>query len=315
MENLSSSLNFISRAILITSLALGAELSIALPTQAEGTAPPTENFTPRPGDKLFEFTLSGNQEVPVVNTQASGKCIGILRKDQTTFTITCDHNVKNPIRAHIHESPPGINESIIISSIYSAESPIEQTFRFTPEEVALLLAGNLYVNVHSMKFPMGEIRGQITTPANSRSSGSSPIQAESTASPTENFTPGPGDKLFEFTLNGNQEVPVVNTQASGKCIGILRKDQTTFTITCDHSIEDPTVANIYESPPGVDRSVIISPIYSAESPIEQTFRFTPEEVAILLAGNLFVNIHSMEFPNGEIRGQITTPANSRSSGS
>jgi hypothetical protein len=315
MENLGSLLNLISRAIFITSLALGAELSIASPTQAEGTTSPTENLTPGPGDKLFKFVLNGNQEVPVVNTQASGKCIGILRKDQTTFTITCDHNVKGPIRAHIHESPPGVDESIIISPIYSAESPIKQTFRFTPEEVALLLAGNLYVNVHSMEFPNGEIRGQITTPANSRSSGSSPTQAEGTASSTENLTPGPGDKLFEFVLNGNQEVPVVNTQASGKCIGILRKDQTTFTITCDHNVENPTVAHIYESPLGVDRSVIISPFYSAESPIEQTFRFTPREVALLLAGNLFVNIHSIEFPNGEIRGQITTPANSRSSGS
>jgi hypothetical protein len=317
MKNLSSLLNSSFRAILIIPLALGAGLGIASQTQTEGAVPPTENLIPGPGDKLFQFTLSGNQEVPPVDTEASGNCTGILSKDQTTFTIKCNHNVGDPILAHIHKSPPGMDESIIIFSFYSTESPIEQTFRFTPENVASLLAGNLYVNVHSLNFLGGEIRGQITTPVNSSSNGSPLTQAESTASPAEDFTPGPGDKLFKFVLSGDQEVlgPAVNTQASGKCIGILRKDQTTFAITCDHNVENPTVAHIHESPPDMDRNVIIFPFYSAESPIKQIFRFTPEEVASLLAGNLYVNVHSLNFLNGEIRGQITTPVNSSSSGS
>jgi hypothetical protein len=35
---------------------------------------------------------------------------------------------------------------------------------------------------------------------------------------------------------------------------------------------------------------------------------SPTNVADLLAGNLYLNIHSIHYPGGEIRGQITDPA-------
>ncbi|ADE13479.1 CHRD domain containing protein [Nitrosococcus halophilus Nc 4] len=124
-----------------------------------------------PGDKLFNFALGGNQEVPAVDTEASGSCVGILRGDQAAFTANCNHNVDDLTAAHIHPAPPGVNGDILFP-FTSPESPIQQTFSFTEEDVATLLAGNFYVNVHSEDFPAGEIRGQITVPINGTFSGS-----------------------------------------------------------------------------------------------------------------------------------------------
>lgn len=125
---------------------------------------------------------------------------------------------------------------------------------------------------------------------------------------------GPGDKLFNFVLDGKQEVPPVDTPANGSCVGILNKDQIAFTANCYHNVQDATMAHIHEAPAGVNGEVIF-PFASAESPIKETFNFTAEDVAALMAGNFYVNVHSGNFPDGEIRGQITAPLNGSFSGS
>lgn len=124
-----------------------------------------------PEDKLFNFVLSGNQEVPAVDTEAEGSCAGILNSAQDAFTVNCNHNVEGATVAHIHEASPSVNGDVVFP-FDSAESPIQQTFGFTSEDVAALLAGNFYVNVHSGDFPGGEIRGQITAPISGSFSGS-----------------------------------------------------------------------------------------------------------------------------------------------
>ncbi|KFI23933.1 spondin domain-containing protein [Nitrosococcus oceani] len=125
---------------------------------------------------------------------------------------------------------------------------------------------------------------------------------------------GPGDKLFNFVLDGNQEVPPADTPANGSCVGILNKDETAFTANCHHTVQDVTVAHIHEAPAGVNGGVIF-PFASAESPIQETFNFTAEDVATLIAGNFYVNVHSGDFPGGEVRGQIAAPLKGSFSGS
>ncbi|ADJ27124.1 spondin domain-containing protein [Nitrosococcus watsonii] len=125
---------------------------------------------------------------------------------------------------------------------------------------------------------------------------------------------GPGDKLFNFVLDGNQEVPPADTPANGSCVGILNKDQTVFTANCHHTVQDATAAHIHEAPAGVNGDVIF-PFASAESPIQETFNFTAENVATLMAGNFYINVHSGDFPGGEIRGQVAAPLKGSFSGS
>src|SRR5207245_2428523 len=61
--------------------------------------------------------------------------------------------------AHIHRAPPGVAGPIIVPlplGSFTGFAAILST-----ADVANLLAGNLYVNVHSAAFPGGEIRGQL----------------------------------------------------------------------------------------------------------------------------------------------------------
>lgn len=171
MKKLDLSLNPVFHAILIAPLALSASFSIASQAQAVEVTVSAENTSLDSGEKQFNFVLGGNQEVPPVGTEASGSCSGILSADQTMFTVNCSHNVEGATVAHIHEAPPGVSGDIIFP-FDSAASPIQQTFNFTAEDVAALLAGNFYVNVHSADFPAGEIRGQIVAPINGSFSGS-----------------------------------------------------------------------------------------------------------------------------------------------
>ena len=111
---------------------------------------------------LFEIPLSGDQEVPPVETAATGMCMGTLNANQTQFKITCMHDV-DAVAAHIHNAPAGENGGVVFPFADPA-SPFSGTWNLTDEDVAELFAGNLYVNVHSAANPGGEIRGQIIPP-------------------------------------------------------------------------------------------------------------------------------------------------------
>ncbi len=109
-------------------------------------APPTQ----------FTFALDGNQAGN--DTTATGSCTGVL--DAAQFTIDCTHNVADAIAAHIHKAPPGVDGNIVFP-FASGTSPIHGVWNLSASDVTDLLGGQLYVNVHSNAFPLGEIRGQI----------------------------------------------------------------------------------------------------------------------------------------------------------
>ena len=118
------------------------------------------------GPTSVRFPLSGAQEVPPAATTASGDCTWVLSADQSSFQVDCIHDVAGATAAHIHLGATGVAGPIIVS-LGSPSSPINFTWDAssspprTAADVADLLAGDLYVNVHSDDFPGGEIRGQI----------------------------------------------------------------------------------------------------------------------------------------------------------
>lgn len=120
--------------------------------------------------KKENLQVSGDQEVPVRKTGASGKlsifydkCDKLLK-----YTVTWKNLTGNPVGAHIHgPAARGVNASI--KHDFAALIPKATSGTFTNsvkvDGVAIveesLLQGLYYINIHTASFPGGEIRGQL----------------------------------------------------------------------------------------------------------------------------------------------------------
>ena len=223
---------------------------------------------------LFVFQLSADQEVPPSGSTARGGCFGQLDQATRRLSLVCTHNVQDPTVAHIHRGAPGENGTIIFD-LGDPVSPIEATWNMTAAEMADLLAGNYYLNIHTGGRPAGEIRGQIL---------------ERTVD------------SFNFVANGAQEVPPTDSTAVGNCFADLADNATFVYVQCSHNVDQITDTHLHDAPPGVDGPIVFdfpnTNQFSGNAPL------TPRLVADFAAGFLYVNIHSTDYETGEIRGNL-----------
>ncbi len=119
--------------------------------------------------------------------------------------------------------------------------------------------------------------------------------------------PALAQPIHAFPADEGQEVPPTGSEATGDCVARFSELMSTLTITCAHTVADATAAHIHNAPPGEDGAIVF-PFPGAQSPISGVWEMDAGDIAQLEAGNLYVNIHSDAFPDGEIRGQITAPA-------
>lgn len=122
---------------------------------------------------------------------------------------------------------------------------------------------------------------------------------------------------FVASVTGPQEVPDRNSPGKGLCQIVLNTAETSFTINCTYSglTSSAVAAHIHiNGPVGVNSPVrfplgTVSGTTGTIGPL--TFEVTPAEVTDLRAKGWYVNIHTANFPGGEIRGQVkivSTPA-------
>ena len=130
----------------------------------------------------FRTHLSGREQVSPLDTRAQGQAIFQLNKDGTELSFKLIvANIDNVIGAHIHLAPMGQNGPIVLPLLGNPFIPdpgltvngvlVEGTA--TAADVGgplagdlntlidAMRAGNTYVNVHTVEFRPGEIRGQI----------------------------------------------------------------------------------------------------------------------------------------------------------
>lgn len=128
----------------------------------------------------YKAKLSGSEVVPEVKTKASGEAT--LTKGKETNAMTYQLHVKDlekATAAHVHQGKKGENGPPVVT-LFSG--PKKET-RFSgmlsegtitakdlagplkgkalKDLVTMIEAGNAYVNVHTEKFPDGELRGQL----------------------------------------------------------------------------------------------------------------------------------------------------------
>ena len=110
----------------------------------------------------IKVTLTGDQEVPPVQTAAKGGGTISIGDDGTVSGSVTTSGVAGTM-AHIHEAAPGQNGGVVIPLTKKSanEWAVPAGAKLTAEQIQSFKAGNLYVNVHSEKNKGGEVRGQI----------------------------------------------------------------------------------------------------------------------------------------------------------
>lgn len=140
----------------------------------------------------IKATLIGYEEVPAVSTAAGGQFRARISNDETQLTYELSYTgLEGDVQqAHIHFAQPGVNGNIVVflcSNLGNGPAgtqpcpppPATVTGTLTAldmigaaagqgiaageflELLNAIRANSAYVNVHSTKFPGGEVRGQL----------------------------------------------------------------------------------------------------------------------------------------------------------
>jgi len=108
-----------------------------------------------------KVALSGDEEVPAVNTSAKGTGMFAIANDNTIAGSVTTTGVQGTA-AHIHEGGPGKNGPVIVPLTKNGDTySVPAGTKLSESQLAAFKAGNLYVNVHSSANPGGEVRAQL----------------------------------------------------------------------------------------------------------------------------------------------------------
>lgn len=110
----------------------------------------------------IKVNLSGDQEVPPVQTSAAGSGAITVEDDKSVKGKITTSDIKGTA-AHIHEGAVGKNgpDIITLKKTGDNEWSVPDGAQLTDAQYDAFKAGNLYVNVHSDAHKSGEIRGQL----------------------------------------------------------------------------------------------------------------------------------------------------------
>lgn len=113
----------------------------------------------------FDGTMSGATEVPAKTTEGKGTATASLDTATKMLTYQVDYSgLSGPATAgHFHgPAEPGANSPVVVPFAAPASSPVKGTATLTDAQMADLMAGKWYANIHTAANPGGEIRGQMT---------------------------------------------------------------------------------------------------------------------------------------------------------
>ena len=110
---------------------------------------------------MFKADLKGSSEVPATDTAATGSADVTVDTEtkKLSWTVTSSGLSADPAAAHFH-GPAAAGENAdpvvdITAAIAKGSADISD------QQMADLQAGKWYLNIHTAKFPDGEIRGQV----------------------------------------------------------------------------------------------------------------------------------------------------------
>ena len=180
--------------------------------------------------------------------------------------------------AQVHAGLGGQNGAALLQLSKTGLNTWTGSMTLSPAQASSLAQDGLYLDVHSSAFPGGELRGQIT-------------QAKNT--------------LLQGVLDGSQMSPPTNTFASGTAVAFLHQPQNRLCYLIETlGISSATVAHVHFGAAGVNGAMASTAASANGIWCGVTDPLSDAEAALALSDQVYVDVHSAAFPNGEIRGQL-----------
>lgn len=245
-------------------------------------APPAPPFN---ADMTYNVTLTGSQEVPAVMTDNTATATVEIDEDMPAFRVTLDASMLSGLTgAHVHDGDIGMNGDVVFPLTANGDGTfmLEAT-NISPSSLEDLTSGEWYLNVHTEANASGEVRGQIV--------------ADTTS-------------VITFPISGEQSVLPVTTDAMGYGYALFDTTSNAVKLTAvTMDLETATAAHIHTGFAGETGGVVAPLMASGEVSgtwMTDGYISLDEETATrLLSGGHYTNFHTPEYPDGEIRGQIT----------
>lgn len=260
----------------------------------------------------YSFYLTGSQEVPSAMTNGVG--VGIISVDRNQsnahYMFVVD-NLSGPITgAHLHNAAFGANGSVVfnLTNDFSKKNNYDGAFgywkatsstAFETKNSLQLRNEELYVNIHTTAYAAGELRGQVDR-------GFAKLFNDVIDNGNIPFDPQfNGQMLFTARLSGMNEVPTVNTNATGVVGLLVSSDFKSATLNATFADLSSAFkgAHIHEASAGANGNVVVD-LSDAVNGNQIKAEITSLDMEKLAKGMYYLNIHSEDFPNGELRGQL-----------
>jgi len=263
------------------------------------------------GTTAFNADLDGDSEIPAVVTDATGLAMFLYDAEGDSLAYELSVADIDGVEAvHIREGKANQNGPVV-ALLFGASAPINPVDGVLVEEtlteadlidmsiervVYLMLTGHAYINVNTSAHVAGEIRGQVGTGAG-----------------IDFATEG----TFVADLSGANENPEVATSATGDAVLSFNADGSLDYALIVARLDEPEAAHIHLGGP-VQNGPVIVPLWdeSMSAAIENglldegTIAAGEYDLTTLLfqlqTGSTYVNVHTEDHPDGEIRGQLRT---------
>ena len=238
-------------------------------------------------------SLNGMNEPTPVATGALGVASFTINKklDKLFYYVNVNKLSSKITGITLNSGMPGTTGTKIYDLAITNDSTLSKGYiiGLTKTDIANLVTGNMYINVSTTNNPNGEIRGQVSIEK---------------------------DPSYVAMFDGAQQVPSSSSKGVGLGTFRLNKSKTVLNVNIAYTgIDTIKSAHIHLGPKGKGGKVILdfSQFFSIGGNYIQTTIVLNDThnvkdytafINAMDSGNLYVNLHTATFANGEIRGQI-----------